>query len=123
MLPAIDRVYVNAHAREELGWSPAYDFRRALDGVAAGEDPRSPLALAVGAKGYHASPPGSTRPGRAGRRADQAGFGVASEPVAIGPETCAHGMPVSAEPMPSVAHAPVPLRSSRERIIRAPPDW
>ena len=45
MLPVIDRVYVNAHAREELGWSPAYDFRSALDRLAAGEDPRSPLAL------------------------------------------------------------------------------
>jgi nucleoside-diphosphate-sugar epimerase len=64
MLPAIDRVYVNAHAREELGWSPAHDFRRALDDVAAGDDPRSPLALAVGAKGYHAEPTGvyTTRP-------------------------------------------------------------
>jgi UDP-glucose 4-epimerase len=58
MLPVIDRVYVNAHAREELGWSPAYDFRRALDAVAAGEDPRSPLAREVGAKGYHAVPTG-----------------------------------------------------------------
>ncbi|HEY1569010.1 MAG TPA: NAD(P)-dependent oxidoreductase, partial [Solirubrobacteraceae bacterium] len=62
MLPAIDRVYDNAHAREELGWSPAYDFRRALDAVAAGEDPRSPLALAVGAKGYHAEPTGVYTP-------------------------------------------------------------
>jgi UDP-glucose 4-epimerase len=58
MLPAIDRVYVNAHAREELGWSPSYDFRSALDAVTAGGDPRSPLALAVGAKGYHAQPTG-----------------------------------------------------------------
>jgi UDP-glucose 4-epimerase len=58
MLPVIDRVYVNAHAREELGWSPAYDFRRALDAVASGEDPRSPLTFAVGAKGYHAEPTG-----------------------------------------------------------------
>jgi len=58
MLPGIDRVYVNARARRELGWSPAYDFRRALDSVAAGEDPRSPLAVAVGAKGYHAQPTG-----------------------------------------------------------------
>src|SRR6202012_1462298 len=58
MLPAIDRVYVNAHAREELGWSPAYDFGRALDDLAAGRDPRSSLALAVGAKGYHAEPTG-----------------------------------------------------------------
>jgi UDP-glucose 4-epimerase len=58
MLPVIDRVYINAHAREELGWSPVYDFRHALDRLAAGEDPRSPLALAVGAKGYHAEPTG-----------------------------------------------------------------
>jgi UDP-glucose 4-epimerase len=58
MLPVIDRVYVNARARAELGWSPAYDFRRALDAVAAGEDPRSPLAVTVGAKGYHAQPTG-----------------------------------------------------------------
>jgi UDP-glucose 4-epimerase len=54
MFPAIDRVYDNAHARDQLGWSPAYDFRRALDELAAGEDPRSALARAVGAKGYHA---------------------------------------------------------------------
>jgi nucleoside-diphosphate-sugar epimerase len=58
MLPVIDRVYVNARAREELGWSPVYGFRHALDRLAAGEDPRSPLALAVGAKGYHAEPTG-----------------------------------------------------------------
>jgi nucleoside-diphosphate-sugar epimerase len=58
MLPVIDRVYVNARAREELGWSPAYDFRSALDRLAAGEDPRSPLTLQVGAKGYHAEPTG-----------------------------------------------------------------
>jgi nucleoside-diphosphate-sugar epimerase len=58
MLPSIDRVYVNAHAREELGWSPAYDFRRALDAVAAGQDPRSPLTHTIGAKGYHAEPTG-----------------------------------------------------------------
>lgn len=49
----IDRVYVNALARRELGWRPRYDFRRALDCLHAGEDPRSPLARAVGAKGYH----------------------------------------------------------------------
>jgi nucleoside-diphosphate-sugar epimerase len=58
MLPSIDRVYVNAHARDELGWSPGYDFRRALDAVAAGEDPRSLLTLTIGAKGYHAEPTG-----------------------------------------------------------------
>jgi UDP-glucose 4-epimerase len=58
MFPAIDRVYDNGRAREELGWSPRYDFRHALDRVAAGEDPRSELAVTVGAKGYHAEPTG-----------------------------------------------------------------
>ena len=54
MLPSIDRVYVNDRARTDLGWAPRYDFRRALDSLAANEDPRSPLAVSVGAKGYHA---------------------------------------------------------------------
>jgi UDP-glucose 4-epimerase len=58
MFPSVERVYVNAKARAELGWAPRYDFRHALDRLAAGEDPRSPLALAVGAKGYHAEPTG-----------------------------------------------------------------
>jgi nucleoside-diphosphate-sugar epimerase len=55
LLPGIERVYVNERARRELGWSPRYDFGHALERLAAGEDPRSPLALAVGAKGYHAA--------------------------------------------------------------------
>ncbi len=54
MFPSIERVYVNARARSELGWSARYDFRHALDRLKAGEDPRSALAVAVGAKGYHA---------------------------------------------------------------------
>jgi UDP-glucose 4-epimerase len=54
MFPRLDRVYVNARARAELGWQPRYDFRHVLDLLKAGEDFRSPLALAVGAKGYHA---------------------------------------------------------------------
>jgi UDP-glucose 4-epimerase len=53
MFPSIERVYVNSRAREELGWSPRYNFRHILDRLAAGEDLRSPLARAVGAKGYH----------------------------------------------------------------------
>lgn len=53
MLPGIDRVYVNARARRALGWAPVYDFRYALDCLAAGDDPRSELARSVGAKGYH----------------------------------------------------------------------
>jgi nucleoside-diphosphate-sugar epimerase len=54
MFPSIDRVYVNAKAREELGWRPRHDFARVVECLAAGEDPRSTLARAVGAKGYHA---------------------------------------------------------------------
>jgi nucleoside-diphosphate-sugar epimerase len=53
MFPGIERVYVNARAREELGWRPRYDFRRVLDALKGDEDPRSPLAQAIGAKGYH----------------------------------------------------------------------
>lgn len=59
MFGQIDRVYVNERARAALGWSPVYDFRHVLDLLKAGEDPRSPLARAVGAKGYH---PVSTGP-------------------------------------------------------------
>jgi nucleoside-diphosphate-sugar epimerase len=58
MFPGIDRVYVNARARAELGWRPRYDFRRLLDALRRDEDPRSPLARAVGAKGYHDGPTG-----------------------------------------------------------------
>ena len=54
MFGAIERVYLNARARQELGWAPEYDFGRALELLSAGDDPRSPLARAVGAKGYHA---------------------------------------------------------------------
>jgi nucleoside-diphosphate-sugar epimerase len=52
MLPALDRVYVNDRARERLGWAPRWDFRAALERLRAGEEPRSALARAVGAKGY-----------------------------------------------------------------------
>jgi UDP-glucose 4-epimerase len=58
MFPSIDRVYDNKRAREELGWSPRYDFRHALDLVAAGQNPRSELAAKVGMKGYHDVPTG-----------------------------------------------------------------
>jgi nucleoside-diphosphate-sugar epimerase len=58
MLPSIERVYSNERARRELDWSPRYDFQQALDHLRAGEDPRSPLAVAVGAKGYHAASTG-----------------------------------------------------------------
>jgi UDP-glucose 4-epimerase len=58
MLPTIDRVYVNARARRDLGWEPRHDFRRALDCLQSGRDPRSQLALDIGAKGYHAATTG-----------------------------------------------------------------
>jgi UDP-glucose 4-epimerase len=53
MLPTLDRVYVNARARRDLGWTPKHEFRAVLARVAAGEDPRSALAREVGSKGYH----------------------------------------------------------------------
>jgi hypothetical protein len=53
MFPSIDRVYVNERARTDLGWTPRYDFAHALALLRAGEEPRSELAAAVGAKGYH----------------------------------------------------------------------
>jgi nucleoside-diphosphate-sugar epimerase len=58
MFDRIDRVYVNARARAALGWTPRYDFRHVLDLLRAGEDPVSPLARTVGAKGYHAESTG-----------------------------------------------------------------
>jgi UDP-glucose 4-epimerase len=59
MFPGIERVYVNARARDELGWEPRWDFGYALDRLRFGREPRSELAVAVGAKGYH---PVSTGP-------------------------------------------------------------
>jgi nucleoside-diphosphate-sugar epimerase len=58
MFPSIGRVYVNAKARAGLGWAPRYDFRAVLDALRAGADPRSPLAQAIGMKGYHDRPTG-----------------------------------------------------------------
>jgi len=58
MFPAIDRVYDNTRARQILGWAPRYDFRRVLDQLKADEEPGSPLAQLVGAKGYHAEKSG-----------------------------------------------------------------
>jgi UDP-glucose 4-epimerase len=71
MFPSIGRVYVNARARADLGWSPRYGFRTVLDALAAGEDPRSPLARAIGAKGYHDKPTGIYTSGSGLARADQ----------------------------------------------------
>ena len=51
---SVDRVYVNRRARDDLGWQPAYDFRRVVQQLAAGEAVGSDLARQVGKKGYHA---------------------------------------------------------------------
>ena len=48
------RSYVNALAREELGWEPQYDFAHVLSSLREGVDFRSPLAREIGSKGYHA---------------------------------------------------------------------
>lgn len=53
MAPRIGRVYVNERARADLQWAPRYDFAAVVASLTRGEDPRSPLARAVGAKPYH----------------------------------------------------------------------
>ena len=54
MFPEIERVYDNARARADLGWTPRWDFGVALERLAAGLDPFSDLTAEVGVKGYHA---------------------------------------------------------------------
>jgi UDP-glucose 4-epimerase len=53
MMPGIDRVYVNAKARAELGWQPRHDFRALIARLGADGDIRSPLAREISSKGYH----------------------------------------------------------------------
>ncbi len=53
MAPGIDRVYVNTRARAALEWRPAYDFAEVIRRLRGPGDYRSPLARAVGSKGYH----------------------------------------------------------------------
>ncbi|RSZ47460.1 MULTISPECIES: NAD(P)-dependent oxidoreductase [unclassified Variovorax] len=50
----LDRVYVNALARRDLGWQPRHDFAHVLNCLRDGRDFRSQLARDVGSKGYHA---------------------------------------------------------------------
>jgi nucleoside-diphosphate-sugar epimerase len=52
MFPAIDRVYDNAKARRELGWTPKWDFETVLRRLRETGDIRSPLARLIGEKGY-----------------------------------------------------------------------
>jgi nucleoside-diphosphate-sugar epimerase len=53
MTPSIDRVYDNQLARTELGWRPRHDFAAVVARLRETGDIRSPLAQAIGAKGYH----------------------------------------------------------------------
>jgi len=53
MFAGIDRVYDNARARTELGWRPRYDFANVIERLRVSDDLRSPLAQAIGSKGYH----------------------------------------------------------------------
>ncbi len=53
MFPRVDRVYVNARARQRLGWQPKYDFEHILLLLRAGQEVLSPLARSIGIKGYH----------------------------------------------------------------------
>lgn len=57
MNATLDRVYVNTLAREVLGWRPRFDFAAVVRRLAATGDLRSPLARAVGVKGYHPADP------------------------------------------------------------------
>jgi len=53
MFETIGRVYDNTKARQLLDFEPEHNFDQVLARLAKGEDPRSDLALAIGAKGYH----------------------------------------------------------------------
>jgi UDP-glucose 4-epimerase len=55
LFPSIDRVYVNERAVAALAWRPKFDVRYVLECLRAGQDFRSPLARAIGSKGYHAT--------------------------------------------------------------------
>jgi nucleoside-diphosphate-sugar epimerase len=52
MSPSLDRVYVNARARAELGWQPRHDFAAVVARASEGEI-RSPLAQQIAMRGYH----------------------------------------------------------------------
>lgn len=53
MFPAVDRVYDNRHARDDMAWQPAFDFAQVIARLAAGRPAGSDLAALVGSKGYH----------------------------------------------------------------------
>jgi hypothetical protein len=48
----LDRVYVNARARQDLGWRPRFDLDAIAARVADGQPVQTPLSQLVGAKEY-----------------------------------------------------------------------
>lgn len=53
VFPQIERVYVNAAARRDLGWAPRYDINRMLAAIVDGRLPKSSISQQIGSKGYH----------------------------------------------------------------------
>ena len=68
----LDRVYDNTRARRDLRWEPIHSFDHAIRALASGRDPRSAVARAVTAKGYHAVPTGVYTPAGAPRTRQRA---------------------------------------------------
>lgn len=54
----MDRVYDSSKAVRDLRWSPTYTFERAVEQAVQSLEWRSPLAVRVGKRGYHAIPTG-----------------------------------------------------------------
>jgi nucleoside-diphosphate-sugar epimerase len=48
----LDRVYVNARARHDLGWHPQFDLKSIAARVASGQPVQTPFSQLVGAKEY-----------------------------------------------------------------------
>jgi nucleoside-diphosphate-sugar epimerase len=63
MAPSLDRVYDSTRARTDLHWQPRHDFAAVLARAAATGDIRSPLARAIGSKGYHPAAADPVGPG------------------------------------------------------------
>ncbi len=51
----LDRVYVNARARDELGWRPEFDIDAVAAMVTSGGSVRTPLSQVIGSKEYAGS--------------------------------------------------------------------
>jgi UDP-glucose 4-epimerase len=53
VFPQIDRVYVNAAGRRDLGWEPKYDINKMLAEIVDAKLPKSIVSQQIGSKGYH----------------------------------------------------------------------